>query len=846
MEDPEPTNEAVSALIRQATEAIAQNDGSVASRAEIISMGQKLLSLMSADDPIRDTCIATIARALHDQYEATGEWDALESAVDLLGEAIENTDEDDETNAATLGDLYSRCLRSRFMRGRNEEDLENAIQFGKDSVERTSNLDVGNHIELLVDRQNNLSLCYFTKAHQLDDAPPQVLEDAISLAKDSVELVRELKDPQKLWLETTSALGMYLQVRWDRNRQEEDIEQAIDIGYQVLAKCPDQPEAQQEALSNLAFRLQRGYNQFLRHKLSHESLHLMRGKTLLEESLSLIIQSMKIESERQLSKLHDAMTFVLYIKEFPLEIQPDVLSKTFSILKDQVELMEQIAIMSNLEDRQDLLSTCYGLSRYAAAAVIEAKLDPFEALRLLEIGRGLVISIQFSYSDNEDLAGVDTLLRDAYVSARKNLNRAIEEGRPFHERQRLLTALQESRRSIRCRSGFEDFDKSLSKSAMMEMSSGGPIIVINVTDIKCHAIIINQNSIRAIPLPETNEDMLSERSWEIQQLLAKEERGHETIHDLYLKLSAFLKDLWKWIALPILSDQGYDQVPSDEQGWPHVWWILTGVLSLYPIHAAGVGLHSKKNNVMNRVISSYTPNLKTLSRARAQYELLQATKTVGSSSESMPATSITVVTMPDTPERVSLEYAGREGSEIASLFPHAEVMVNPNKEKVVDALTRGPAVMHFSCHGEVDYDFPWKSKILLRDWQEDPLTVQDIHNLRLSNRQNSQVAVLSACFTANAGVENLQDEMDHLISALQIAGFMSLVGTLWDVQQKSAYNVVREFYSALARKGGGFDAKDVATVLHFAVLKFRESTREVGNDMRGNPVIWAPFVNFGI
>ncbi len=108
-------------------------------------------------------------------------------------------------------------------------------------------------------------------------------------------------------------------------------------------------------------------------------------------------------------------------------------------------------------------------------------------------------------------------------------------------------------------------------------------------------------------LPDANEDILSERSWEIQQILAKEDRLHDTSYDADVKLSVFLKDLWKWIALPVLDDLGYNSAPQEASGWPHVWWISTGVLCLYPIHAAGVGLHSKKNNVMNRVISSYTP-----------------------------------------------------------------------------------------------------------------------------------------------------------------------------------------------------------------------------------------------
>jgi hypothetical protein len=84
------------------------------------------------------------------------------------------------------------------MRGRNEVDLENVIGFGKDSVEQTKNIDEDDKKELLVDRQSNLSLRYFTQAHQLDDPPPETLEEAIDTAKNSMKLVAELENPLKL------------------------------------------------------------------------------------------------------------------------------------------------------------------------------------------------------------------------------------------------------------------------------------------------------------------------------------------------------------------------------------------------------------------------------------------------------------------------------------------------------------------------------------------------------------------------------------------------------------------------------------------------------------------------
>lgn len=839
MEQQKPAEIDLPGLLREAASALTRSDNSVVSRAEIIYHGQKLLVMLPAGSE-RRRYVEAIGIALHEQYEAIGEWKMLEDAFELLDEAISETSDDDDIAASRLGNIYSQCLWSRFMRGRNPKDLENAIQFAKDAVNRTINLQSDNQLEWIVDRQNTLSLCYFTQAHQLDDPPDGVLEEAISISRNSVEILRVLDPPVKLWLTTIGALGMFLQVRWTQSHDSRDIEESIELGYQVLRQCPDQLGARGEALSNLAFRLQRGYNHVLTFGPS-QSQHLSKRKVLLTDSLDLISQSTALQSESRLSTLQNILTYVLYIKEFPVDVQVEVLAKCHPMLKQQVELIKEIAVSSNLDDRKDIVQTSYGISRYAAAAAIEAGIDPYYALELLEMGRGLSMSLHSRSSGHYDLSSIDETLRDQYITIKQRLHQALEQQTPYHERLRYLEALQKSRSNIQSLSGFEYFDKFMSRDDLLELGNEGPIIVINVTDIRSHAIIIHEKTIRTIFLPDANEDYLSDRSWEIQQLLAREVRDHRTSHDLHIALSTFMKDLWKLVALPVLDDLGYHTVPEDDSGWPRVWWMLTGVLCLYPIQAAGVGLHSKKNNIMNRVISTNIPTLQALANARSEYRLLAAPK-----KHLLTSMPVKVITMTDTQGRASLEYAEKEGEEISKLFPTVEILANPSRDEVTQALSQEAIMVHFSCHGEVDYDFPWKSKFLLRDWKKSPLSVQDLTNIHQSSEDTSRVAFLSACFTANAGIENLQDEMSHFVTALQMAGYMCVVGTLWDVQQRSAFEVVRDFYTELARRSCNFDAKDVARILHFAVLRFRESTREVGNDMKGSPMIWAPFVSFGL
>lgn len=134
--------------------------------------------------------------------------------------------------------------------------------------------------------------------------------------------------------------------------------------------------------------------------------------------------------------------------------------------------------------------------------------------------------------------------------------------------------------------------------------------------------------------------------------------------------------------------------------------------------------------------------------------------------------------------------------------------------------------------------------LLMTDWQTRPLTVKQLQSI---NMPSSELVFLSACFAANGGIERLQDEAEHLSSAMQVAGFNGVVGSLWDVGQDVAYAVVQDFYKHLAEDGVmGFNAKRAARALHMAVLKLRQKQCVPANDMKGNPVLWAPFVHFGI
>jgi CHAT domain-containing protein len=248
---------------------------------------------------------------------------------------------------------------------------------------------------------------------------------------------------------------------------------------------------------------------------------------------------------------------------------------------------------------------------------------------------------------------------------------------------------------------------------------------------------------------------------------------------------------------------------------------------------------------MNWAISSYAPSLKALSFARNRYKQVRS-KFKQESAErhsTIESSAAAVIAMHETPARQPLEYSQHEADKIAAFLPDCEALHQPTTQDALKLIGRGLPIVHFSCHGETNYDYPSQSALLMADWEINPLTVS---HLQLLDVKTSQLAFLSACFTANAGVENLQDEMAHVAGALQIAGFPNVVGSLWYVGQEAALAVVEWFYKRLCKCEEGLSSRIIAEALHFAVLDFSETTRTAANRMKGNPVSWAPFVHFGI
>lgn len=120
---------------------------------------------------------------------------------------------------------------------------------------------------------------------------------------------------------------------------------------------------------------------------------------------------------------------------------------------------------------------------------------------------------------------------------------------------------------------------------------------------------------------------------------------------------------------------------------------------------------------------------------------------------------------------------------------------------------------------------PSKSRLLLKDWKSNPLTVGDIRRTWI--RQSSPfLAYLSARSTSANDGKSLTDEVIHMVSAFQLSGFRHVVGTLWKVSDPHCAEVFQVLYETLRDEGMTDDA--VARGLHRALRQLRDGV--VSND----------------
>jgi tetratricopeptide (TPR) repeat protein len=464
-------------------------------------------------------------------------------------------------------------------------------------------------------------------------------------------------------------------------------------------------------------------------------------------------------------------------------------------------------------DQEHMLASMAKAAPFAAEIALAAG-EPHRALELLETGRGVLAAQALELrAETDELTARAPRLAARLAELRRGLE-DTDDGASVSgadRRHRMAHQWQQTLDEIRTLDGFQDFLRPPEAGTLLTAGSAGPVVLISVGMGRGGtALLLTGSELRVCPLPELTDRAARERADMLFRAVAL--AGRSALGRAFAEraLTGILDWLWTVVAEPVLDTLGISGSPGPGKEPPRLWWCPTGPLAFLPLHAAGA--------VPDRVVSSCTPNVRALLRARAR-----GRDTSAASREPL------IVAVPELDGHPPLPGALRE-AECARRSVGGTLLTGDRaRTESVLALLTAHRWVHFACHGAQDLEHPSQGHLLLPDGR---LTVLDMARLDLPD---AEFAYLSACETAVGGMR-LPDEALHLSGAVQLAGFPQVIGTLWRVDDTTSRDIAEGVYRALTIAAPG--PPPAAAALHRAVLQVRERHPN-------RPLSWAAHVHFG-
>jgi CHAT domain-containing protein/tetratricopeptide (TPR) repeat protein len=227
---------------------------------------------------------------------------------------------------------------------------------------------------------------------------------------------------------------------------------------------------------------------------------------------------------------------------------------------------------------------------------------------------------------------------------------------------------------------------------------------------------------------------------------------------------------------------------------PHRW------LHALPFHA----LRAPWGYLLDRYTFSYAPSAAVYALTSSQRaEPVWSSLIIGSNTETLPE-------------------AAREIEAASTHLPNPEVVLAADLPSIREKL-KSAAIVHIASHAVFRADSPAGPLLMLGS---DAVMGMDLSHLELK----AQLVTMSACSTARTWMA-AANETTGLVRAFLILSVPSMVGSLWDVQDRSTAFLMDHFYAQLR------SSLDIAGSLRNAALQTR--------DRFEHPFYWAPFILIG-
>ncbi|KAF8132994.1 TPR-like protein [Boletus edulis] len=755
--------------------------GAMADLDEAIFLGREALELLPQGHPHRSTSLNNLGGYLLARYNQLGAMADLDEAIFLGREVLKLLPQGHPHQSVPLGNLGGYLL-VRYNQLRAMTDLDEAIVLGREALKLHPQGHPHRSTSL-----NNLTVRLSTRYNQLGAMAD--LDEAIDLGREALVLRPRGHPDSSMSLRN---LAVSLSIRYNQRGAMADLDEAIDLGRDAVDLSLPGHIDRSISLKNLASAL---YTRFMQLRQPDDKKSLFSLYAQLADAPQLVSST----------DLSAARAWIRVAEEFQ---HPSTLLAYETSLQ---LLIHHLAALPSLPQHLAILKERSASLAVDAFSACLRRGDRVRAVELLEQGRSIFWSqlsrLRFPLDDVMASGPAGRLLADEFMRAASLTRIALDSpGADQHGRLcHLNLELQRIIINIRELPGFSRFLLPSFFSDIRHAASGGPVIIVNASQYSCDALVVflDRDPVH-IPLQITLE-RVRDLSKEVNNLTVRATRV-----DVTRELAAFLRKLWDLIVSPIV-----DFLLTAHPPQSRIWWCPTGEFSVLPLHAAGPYRHGEQN-LSRLYISSYTPTLSALIRARRpapsnsttqgkRFVAIGQTKAAGTKTELLSVGAELDVVR----QRVDslAAFTRIDGAECCT-------------SRVAEELCKTEWV-HLACHGLPNRTHPFESAFALHDGH---FTIERIMRCE---PENPQFAYLSACHMT-VGDKDSPDEVIHLASAMQFAGFRSVIGTMWVVDDGETNKITSTFYKHMVDESGCLDHTRAA----FALNKTMRSVKDLPLDQR--------------
>ncbi|KAG9122648.1 hypothetical protein FRC07_000892 [Ceratobasidium sp. 392] len=784
-----------------------QHTGNIADADSAIACLLQAVSLTPdghADAPL---WLSTLGAAYTYRFRRQGDIIDIDTAIEYHEKSLALTPDLHPERPTRLNSLGTSYI-NRFQHLGDLKDINQAINYITQAVSFTP---VGHPDRAIW--LNNLGVTYRNRFQVLND--PVDIDIAIELQTQAVSAASEGAPDKASWLYN---LGNFYHLRFERLASIKDLDQAIEFQTRAIQLLPDTDANKASWLNHLG----------MKHKTRFEN----QGEhTDVKISMDRFKTAANMASGHASSRLSAARNWGRAISayESPLEAYELMMS-----------LIPRVVWLGNsVGYRWQYAAPTSRMVTEAATAAIDHQRYNL-ALEWLEAGRSIIWNqmlqlrnplqdLHLAYADVAE--ELHELARDIDRSGSMQLydTAGLKEGpssEQISRRHRRMAAdwdrLLDQAREL---PGFEELLKPKRIVELAQAAHSSTIVVLIVYDDRCSALVLCPETISAtyIPLPYlTHHECTEMKSQLFDSLNSSGLRGADR-RPIFQKTNSgdYFKDilasLWTKVVQPVLNGLGFLNAPLATQ-LPHVTWCPTGPLVFLPLHAAGI-YEEPQVRVFDHVISSYTPTLGALLKPKPDSSRFGGILAVGQ------AETLGCSPLPGTV--AELDRIQNQAKDIHFKRFEGE---NATPATVLEGM-RGHSWVHLACHASQDTSDPTTSGFHLHGGQLDLATIIQ------EPLENAELAFLSACQTAT-GDDRLPDEAVHLAAGMIMAGYRTVIATMWSIKDEDAPTVAGQFYKLLLQDRVS-DSDKAARALHNAVRHLRDKVGEK------EFIRWVPYIHMG-